>query len=58
MSDDDDMDEIDEHLSFLSRRFSKLKFKKNVNVAKSFKRDFNSDKTWWIGQNLSAIIME
>ena len=31
----DDMDDIDEHLAFLSRRFSKLKFKKNFGAAKS-----------------------
>jgi len=30
----DDMDDIDEHLAFLSRRFSKLKFKKNFGAAK------------------------
>lgn len=29
VSDDDDMNEIDEHLAFLSRRFSKMKFKRN-----------------------------
>ncbi|KAL8157615.1 hypothetical protein AgCh_002361 [Apium graveolens] len=29
-----DMDDIDEHLAFLSRRFSKLKFKKNFGAAK------------------------
>ncbi|KAL8121230.1 hypothetical protein AgCh_018101 [Apium graveolens] len=30
----DDMEDIDEHLAFLSRRFSKLKFKKNFGAAK------------------------
>ena len=30
----DDMEDIDEHLVFLSRRFSKLKFKKNFGVVK------------------------
>ena len=33
----EESDGIDEHLAFLSRRFSKLKFKKNFNPAKSFK---------------------
>ncbi|KAL8148987.1 hypothetical protein AgCh_006119 [Apium graveolens] len=31
----DDMDDIDEHLAFLSRRFSKIKFKKNFGASKS-----------------------
>ncbi|KAL8126889.1 hypothetical protein AgCh_013981 [Apium graveolens] len=30
----DDIEDIDEHLAFLSRRFSKLKFKKNFGAAK------------------------
>ena len=30
----DEMDDIDEHLAFLSRRFSKLKFKKNFGATK------------------------
>ncbi|KAL8124326.1 hypothetical protein AgCh_012105 [Apium graveolens] len=30
----DDMDDIDEHLVFLSRRFSRIKFKKNFGAAK------------------------
>jgi len=30
----DDMDDIDEHLAFLSRRFAKLKFKKNFGAAR------------------------
>ena len=30
----DDMEDIDEHLAFLSRRFAKLKFKKNFGAAK------------------------
>ncbi|KAL8145513.1 hypothetical protein AgCh_003611 [Apium graveolens] len=30
----DDMDDMDEHLTFLSRRFSKLKFQKNFGAAK------------------------
>ncbi|XP_063942649.1 uncharacterized protein LOC135150316 [Daucus carota subsp. sativus] len=33
----EESDGIDEHLAFLSRRFSKLKFKNNFNPAKSFK---------------------
>ncbi|KAL8105074.1 hypothetical protein AgCh_029023 [Apium graveolens] len=33
----DDMDDIDEHLAFLSRRFAKLKFKKNFGAAKPSK---------------------
>ena len=34
-SSQDDSDEIDEHLAFLSRRFAKLKFKKNPKDTKS-----------------------
>ena len=30
----DDLDEVDEHLAFLSRRFAKLKFKKNPRAMK------------------------
>lgn len=38
------MDELDEHLAFLSRRFSKLKFKKNPEASKPYKRDFQPNK--------------
>ncbi|XP_063948085.1 uncharacterized protein LOC135152181 [Daucus carota subsp. sativus] len=38
-------DGIDEHLAFLSRRFSKLKFKKNFNPAKSFKSISKPDRS-------------
>ena len=31
----DDSDEVDEHLAFMSRRFAKLKFKKNPKATKS-----------------------
>ena len=41
---DEDSDGIDEHLAFLSRRFSKLKFKKNFNSAKPFKSNPKFDK--------------
>ena len=34
-----DDDDIDEHLAFLSRRFSKLKFKRNPSTNKPFKKD-------------------
>ena len=40
----EDIDEIDEHLDLLSRRFSNLKFKRNPSVAKPFKSSFNFDK--------------
>ena len=36
---------IDQHLAFLSRRFSKLKFKKNFNSAKPFKSNPKSDRS-------------
>ncbi|XP_063936110.1 uncharacterized protein LOC135147188 [Daucus carota subsp. sativus] len=39
----EESDGIDEHLAFLSRRFSKLKFKKNFNAAKSFKSNSKPD---------------
>jgi hypothetical protein len=38
----EELDEIDEHLAFLSRRFSKLKFKRNSGVAKPFNKDFST----------------
>ena len=44
VSNDDHMAEIDRHLVFFSRRFSKLKIKRNPNVVKSFKSNFNYDK--------------
>ena len=40
----DDMDDIDEHLAFLSRRFSKLNFKKNFGQPSQI-------ETWWINLN-------
>ncbi|KAK1373969.1 hypothetical protein POM88_030162 [Heracleum sosnowskyi] len=39
-SNQEEMDELDEHLAFLSRKFSKLKFKRNPDVSKPFKKDF------------------
>ena len=42
---DEDMDEIDEHLAFQSRIFSKLKFKKNSNAARPFKSIPKSDRS-------------
>lgn len=39
-SNQEEMDELDEHLAFLSRKFSKLKFKRNPDVSKSFRKDF------------------
>ncbi|XP_063948144.1 uncharacterized protein LOC135152230 [Daucus carota subsp. sativus] len=41
----EESDGIDEHLAFLSRRFSKLKFKKNFNPAKSFKGNSKPDRS-------------
>ena len=40
----EDVDELDEHLAFLSRRFSKLKFKKNPEVPKHPKHDYQPNK--------------
>ncbi|KAK1365124.1 hypothetical protein POM88_040685 [Heracleum sosnowskyi] len=42
----DEKDEIDEHLTFLSRRFSKLKLKKNPEVTKPFRKDFQPNKNY------------
>ncbi|KAK1396952.1 hypothetical protein POM88_006815 [Heracleum sosnowskyi] len=35
----EEMDELDDHLAFLSRKFSKLKFKRNPDVSRPFKKD-------------------
>ena len=40
----DDMDDIDEHLAFLSRRFANLKFKKNFRAAKPNKNMVDKSK--------------
>ena len=48
-SNQDDLDEIDEYLAFLSRRFSKLKFKRNPNMSKSisqFRKDGQQNKSF------------
>ena len=42
-SNQDDLDDIDEYLAFLSRRFSKLKFKRNPNMSIS---SFTLYKRW------------
>ena len=44
----DDLDDIDEYLAFLSRRFSKLKFKRNPSMSKttpSYKKDSQQNKS-------------
>ena len=41
-STDEDIDDIDEHLAFLARKFSKLKFKKNSSSARPFRRSNQS----------------
>ena len=54
---DEDTDGIDEHLAFLSRRFSKLKFKKNFNCVPS--RAIPSlIGTQWIDPSLNASIVD
>ena len=45
-SNQEEMDELDEHLAFLSRKFSKLKFKRNPEVSKPFRKDFQSNKNY------------
>ncbi|KAK1369365.1 CCHC-type domain-containing protein [Heracleum sosnowskyi] len=45
-SNQDEMDELDEHLAFLSRKFSKLKFKRNPEASKPFRKDFQSNKNY------------
>ena len=45
----DDLDDIDEYLAFLSRRFSKLKFKRNPSMSKSFtsyRKDSQQNKSF------------
>ena len=45
----DDLDDIDEYLAFLSRRFSKLKFKRNPSVSKSipsYRKDSQQNKSF------------
>lgn len=37
----DELDEPDEHLAFLSRKFSKFKFKRNTAGPKPFRMTFN-----------------
>lgn len=37
-SSQEELDDIDEHLAFLSKKFSKLKFKKNASTARPFRR--------------------
>ena len=44
----EEFEEIDEHLAFLSRRFSKLKFKRNPSLSKpstTFRKDSQSEKS-------------
>ena len=43
-SSQDDSDDVDEHLAFLSRRFAKMKFKKNVKFTKSNKNMVDKSK--------------
>ncbi|KAK1403155.1 hypothetical protein POM88_002760 [Heracleum sosnowskyi] len=45
-SNQDEMDELDEHLAFLSRKFSKLKFKRNPDVSKPFRKDSQTNKNF------------
>ena len=45
----DELDEIDEHLTILSRRFSKLKFKRNPNMYKPsthFRKEGQQNKSF------------
>ena len=37
-------DEVDEHLAFLSRKFSKLKFKRSQGPSKPFKKEYQPNK--------------
>ncbi|KAK1387902.1 hypothetical protein POM88_016080 [Heracleum sosnowskyi] len=48
----DDLDEIDEHIAFLSRKFSKFKFKRN-SEARPPRRDFQPRKNNWIEKSKS-----
>ena len=53
----DDLDKIDEYLAFLSRRFSKLKFKRNPYVLKSvpsYKKDSEQNKSFVDISNLNV----
>ena len=40
----DELDDLDEHLAFLTRKFSKLKFKRNPAFTKPFRRDNQQNK--------------
>lgn len=40
----DELDELDDHLAFLSRKYSKLEFKRNSAAPKPFRLDFQQGK--------------
>lgn len=42
--DANDDSDVDEHLAFLSRKFSKLRFKRNYSASKPFKKNFQPNK--------------
>jgi len=46
----DDLDEIDEHIAFLSRKFSKFKFKRN-SEARPPRKDFQPNKNNWVDKS-------
>ncbi|KAK1391751.1 hypothetical protein POM88_010807 [Heracleum sosnowskyi] len=48
----DDLDEIDEHIAFLSRKISKFKFKRN-SEARPSRKDFQPSKNNWIEKSKS-----
>ena len=57
----EDLDDIDEYLAFMSRKFSKLQFKRNPSMSKripSYRRDNQENKSFLIGPYLIVIIVE
>ena len=60
VADDDfeDEDDIDEHMAFLLRRFSKLKFKRKLGAFKPYKKDYQSNNKLLINPSLNALIVE
>ena len=56
----EELEEIDEHLAFLSRRFSKLKFKRNPTLSRpptTFRKDGQSGKDWLTDLSSNVIIV-
>ena len=55
---DEDNDGIDQHLAFLSKRFSKLKFKKSLTLQNHKEAIQKLTKAWLIDLNSSALTVD